>query len=380
MFINEDFFDDINSEQISTDDVEDISSSSVDLSLYKTILSVTIVNSNIIKPNLEDLKTCIKRLSYILSASSMIREISKPCIKGEKTLLKNSSLSIEEAYTLDEYYIYFGIRLSVNSLTRFYNLLNFIFNKLNPNESSSVIIFKIEIINNSTTVPYFYFFKTDFSYNRREGDFISRMSAFCNHYLRSKFDYNELKKCMGLDTIKQLIRIGISDYNNWSINEIKLFNKSHQTDNLPREFFFKCKEPKFFLEPNLSKFVVFGNDSSKTEDIVRFCHSTKDVKVYPKLYIAKKGKAVKLLFRMLFDKVCGDVPYCKAFGFMWEHRFSSKDDSMLVPLWIGSSLSPYVYLGEDINYLIKQLKPVLSKFITTEDGYKNIKKYATLWK
>ena len=65
---------------------------------------------------------------------------------------------------------------------------------------------------------------------------------------------------------------------------------------------------------------------------------------------------------------------------MWEHRFSSKDDTMLVPLWIGSSLSPYVYLGEDIDYLIEQLKPVLSKFITTEDGYKNIKKYATLWK
>ena len=71
MFINEDFFDDINTEQISTDDVEDISSSSVDLSLYKTTLSVSIVKPNNIKP--EDLKTYIKRLSYILSASSMTR-------------------------------------------------------------------------------------------------------------------------------------------------------------------------------------------------------------------------------------------------------------------------------------------------------------------
>ena len=86
MFINEDFFDDINTEQISTDDVEDISSSSVDLSLYKTVLTVSIVKPNTIK--LEDLKTCIKRLSYILSASSMIREISEPCIKGKKTLFK----------------------------------------------------------------------------------------------------------------------------------------------------------------------------------------------------------------------------------------------------------------------------------------------------
>ena len=379
MFINEDFFDDINTEQISTDDVEDISSSSVDLSLYKTVLTVTIIKPNNIKPNLENLKTRIKRLSYILSASSMIREISEPCIKGKKSLsTKEPFLSLEEAYTLDVYFIYFGIRLSVNSLTRFYNLLDLIFNKLNPNKSSSAIIFKIEIIDSSTTVPYLYFSKTDFSYNRREGDFISRMSAFCNHYLRSKFDYNELKKCMGLDTIKQLIRIGFSDYDDWNINGIKLFNESHQTDNLPREFFFKCREPKFFLEPNLSKFVVFGNDQSNTEDIIRFCHSRKDVKVYPKLYIAKKGMAVKLLFRMLFDKVCGDFPYCKAFGFMWEHRFSSKDDTMLVPIWIGSSLAPYVYLGEDIDYLIEQLKPVLSKFITTEDDYKNIKKYATL--
>ena len=60
MFINEDFFDDINTEQISTDDVEDISSSSVDLSLYKTVLTVSIVKPNNIEPNLEDLKTCIK--------------------------------------------------------------------------------------------------------------------------------------------------------------------------------------------------------------------------------------------------------------------------------------------------------------------------------
>ena len=174
MFINEDFFDDINTEQISTDDVEDISSSSVDLSLYKTTLTVTIVKPNNIK--LEDLKTCIKRLSYILSASSMIREISEPCIKGNKTLSKNSSLSYEEAYKLDECYIYFGIRLSVNSLTKFYNLLNFIFNKLIPNILSPVRIFKIEIIDSSTTVPYLYFSKTDFSYNRREGDFISRIT------------------------------------------------------------------------------------------------------------------------------------------------------------------------------------------------------------
>ena len=98
MFINEDFFDDINTEQISTDDIEDISSSSIDLSLYKTVLTVTIIKPNNIKPNLEDLKTCIKRLSYILSASSMIREISEPCIKGMKTFSKNSSLSYEEAY------------------------------------------------------------------------------------------------------------------------------------------------------------------------------------------------------------------------------------------------------------------------------------------
>ena len=206
------------------------------------------------------------------------------------------------------------------------------------------------------------------------------MSTFCYHYLRTKFDYNELKKCMGLDTIKQLTHIGLSDYDEWNIKEIELFNKSHQTDNLPREFFFKCQEPKFFAEPSLIKYSGFGNDFSNTEDIVRFCHSRKDIKVYPKLYIVKKGKGVKLLFRMLFDKVCGDEQGYKAFGFMWEHKFSSKDDSMLVSMWIGSSLSPYIYLGEDIDYLIEQLKPVLSKFITTEDGYKNIKKYATFWK
>lgn len=376
MFINEDFFDDINTEQISTDDVEDISSSSVDLSLYKTTLSVSIVKPNNIK--LEDLKTCIKRLSYILSASSMIREISEPCIKGENALSKNSFLSNEDAYKLDEYHIYFGIRLSVNSLTRFYNLLNFIFNKLISNALPHVIIFKIEFIDKSTTVPYLYFLNTDFSYNRREEDFIKRMAAFCDQYLRTEFDYNELKKCMGLDTIKQLTHTSLSDYDDWSIKEIKLFNESHQTDNLPREFFFKCREPKFFAEPSFDKFVIFGNDQSKTEDIVRFCHSRKDVKVYPKLYIAKKGKAVKLLFRMLFDKVCGDVPYCKAFGFMWEHRFSSKDYNILVPIWIGSYLAPYVYLGEDIDYLIEQLKPAISKFMTDEDSYKNIKKYAIL--
>ena len=235
MFINEDFFDDINTEQISTDDVEDISSSSVDLSLYKTILTVTIIKPNNIKPNLEDLKTCIKRLSYILSASSMIREISEPCIKGMKTFSKNSSLSYEEAYKLDECYIYFGIRLSVNSLTKFYNLLNFIFNKLISNTLSHVII--IDFIDKSTTVPYLYFLNTDFSYNRREEDFIKRMSAFCDQYLRTEFDYNELKKCMGLDTIKQLTHTSLSDYDDWSIKEIKLFNESHQTDNLPREFF-----------------------------------------------------------------------------------------------------------------------------------------------
>ena len=212
MFINEDFFDDINTEQISTDDVEDISSSSVDLSLYKTVLTVSIVKPNNIEPNLEDLKTCIKKLSYILSASSIIREISEPCIKGNKTLSKNSSLSYEEAYKLDECYIYFGIRLSVNSLTKFYNLLNFIFNKLNPNTSSPVRISKIEIIDSSPEVPYLYFLKTDFSYNRREESFISRMTEFCNYYLRTKFDYNELKKCMGLDTIKQLTYVGLSDY------------------------------------------------------------------------------------------------------------------------------------------------------------------------
>ena len=376
MFINEDFFDDINTEQISTDDVEDISLSSVDLSLYKTVLTVSIVKPNNIK--LEDLKTYIKRLSYILSASSMTREISEPCIKEVNTLSKNSFLSNEDAYKLDEYHIYFGIRLSVNSLTKFYNLLNFIFNKLNPNTSSPAIIFKIEFIDKSTTVPYLYFLNTDFSYNRREEDFIKRISAFCKQYLRTEFDYNELKKCMGLDTIKQLTHISLSDYDDWSIKEIKLFNESHQTDNLPREFFFKCKQPKFFAEPSFEKFVVFGNGSSKTEDIVRFCHSRKDVKVYPKLYIAKKGKGVKLLFRMLFDKVCGDVPYCRAFGFMWEHRFSLKDCNILVPMWIGTYLSPYVYLGEDIDYLIEQLKPASSKFITTEEGYKNIKKYAIL--
>ena len=374
MFINEDFFDDINTEQISTDDVEDISSSSVDLSLYKTTLSVSIVKPNNIKP--EDLKTYIKRLSYILSASSMTREISEPYIKVENILSKNSFLSNEDTYKLDECYIYFGIRLSVNSLTKFYNLLNFIFNKLISNALSHVII--IDFIDKSTTVPYLYFLNTDFSYNRREEDFIKRMSAFCKQYLRTEFDYNELKKCMGLDTIKQLTHISLSDYDDWSIKEIKLFNESHQTDNLPREFFFKCKQPKFFAEPSFDKFVVFGNDSSKTEDIVRFCHSRKDVKVYPKLYIAKKGKGVKLLFRMLFDKVCGDVPYCKAFGFMWEHRFSSKDYNIHVPIWIGSYLAPYVYLGEDIDYLIKQLKPAISKFMTDEDSYKNIKKYATL--
>lgn len=370
MFINEDFFDDINTEQISTDDVEDISSSSVDLSLYKTTLSVSIVKPNNIK--LEDLETYIKRLSYILSASSMTREISEPCIKEIDTLSKNSFLSNEDAYKLDEYHIYFGIRLSVNSLTKFYNLLNFIFNKLISNA------FKIEFIDKSTTVPYLYFLNTDFSYNRREKDFIKRMAAFCKQYLRTEFDYNELKKCMGLDTIKQLTHISLSDCDNWSIKEIKLFNESHQTDNLPREFFFKCKQPKFFLEPSFDKFFVFGTDPSNTEDIVKFCHSRKDVKVYPKLYIAKKGKGVKLLFRMLFDKVCGDVPYCRAFGFMWEHRFSLKDYNILVPMWIGTYLSPYVYLGEDIDYLIEQLKPDISKFITTEDGYKNIKKYAIL--
>lgn len=376
MFINEDFFDDINTEQISTDDVEDISSSSVDLSLYKTKLSVSIVKPNNIK--LEDLKTYIKRLSYILSASSMIREISEPGIKEVNILSKNSFLFNEDAYKLDECYIYFGIRLSVNSLTKFYNLLNFIFNKLISNTLSHVIIFKIEFIDKSTTVPYIYFSNIDFSYNRREEDFIKRMDAFCEHYLRTKFDYNELKKCMGLDTIKQLTHVSLSDYDDWSVKEIKLFNESHQTDNLPREFFFKCKQPKFFLEPSFDKFLVFGNDPSNTEDIVKFCHSRKDVNVYPKLYIAKKGKGVKLLFRMLFDKVCGDVPYCRAFGFMWEHKFSSKDYNIHVPIWIGSYLAPYVYLGEDIDYLIEQLKPDISKFMTDEDSYKNIKKYATL--
>ena len=204
------------------------------------------------------------------------------------------------------------------------------------------------------------------------------MTEFCNYYLRTKFDYNELKKCMGLDTIKQLTHISLSDYDDWSLKEIKLFNESHQTANLPREFFFKCKEPKFFTEPSLSKSPIFGSDTSKTEVIIRFCNYTKDIKVYPKLYIAKKGKGIKLLFRMLFDKASLYVQNYKAFGFMWEHRFSSKDDNTLVPIWIGSSLSPYVYLGEDIDYLIEQLKPVLSKFITTEDDYKNIKKYATL--
>lgn len=381
MFINEDFFDDINTEQISTDDVEDISSSSVDLSLYKTVLTVSIVKPNTIK--LEDLETCIKRLSYILSASSMIREISEPCIKGKKTFSKNSSISYEEAYKLDECYIYFGIRLSVNSLTKFYNLLNFIFNKLNPinpNTSSPVIIFKIEFIDKSTTVPYLYFSNIDFSYNRREESFISRMTEFCNYYLRTKFDYNELKKCMGLDTIKQLTYVGLSDYDDWNIKEIKLFNESHQTDNLPKEFFFKCQEPRFFAEPNFSKSPGFGSDASKTKDIIIFCDYTKDVNVYPKLYIAKKGKVVKLLFRMLFDKASLYIQNYKAYGFMWEYKFSSKDDNKIVSMRIGSSLSPYVYLGEDIDYLIEQLKPVLSKFIKTEDGYKNIKKYATLWK
>ena len=381
MFINEDFFDDINTEQISTDDVENISSPSVDLSLYKTTLIVTIVKPKNIKPNLKDLKTCIKKISYILSVSPMIREISEPYIRGKKSLsTEEAFLSPEEAYTLDEYYINFGIRLSVNSLTKFYNILDLIFNKLNPNTSSPVVIFYIEIIDKSPTAPYIYFSKTDFSHNRREGDFIKRMSTFCEHYLRTKFDYNELKKCMGLDTIKQLTHIGLSDYDEWNIKEIELFNKSHQTDNLPREFFFKCQEPKFFAEPSLIKYSGFGNDFSNTEDIVRFCHSRKDIKVYPKLYIVKKGKGVKLLFRMLFNKVCGDDRGYKAFGFMWEHKFSSKDDTMLVSMWIGSSLSPYIYLGEDIDYLIEQLKPVLSKFITTEDGYKNIKKYATFWK
>lgn len=380
MFINEDFFDDINTEQISTDDVEDISSSSVDLSLYKTTLTVTIVKPNNIEPNLKELKTCIKKLSYILSASSMIREISEPCIKGKKTFSKNSSLSYEEAYKLDEYYIYFGIRLYVNSLTKFYNILNFIFNKLNPNTSSPVRISKIEIIDSSPKVPYLYFLKTDFSYKRRVKSFISRMTEFCNYYLRTKFDYNELNKCMGLDTIKELTYVSLSDYDDWNIKEIKLFNKSHQTDNLPKEFFFKCQEPKFFAEPYFSKSPGFGSDASKTEDIIRFCNYTKDVKVYPKLYIAKKGEAVRLLFRMLFDKVSLYVQNYKAFGFMWEYKFSSKDDNAIVPMQIGSSLSLYVYLGEDIDYLIEQLKPVLSKFITTEDGYKKIKKYATLWK
>ena len=163
MFINEDFFDDINTEQISTDDVEDISSSSVDLSLYKTTLSVSIVKPNNIKP--EDLKTYIKRLSYVLSASSMTREISEPCIKEVNILSKNSFLSNEneDAYRLDECYIYFGIRLSVNSLTKFYNLLNFIFNKLISNALSHVIIFKIEFIDKTTTTPYLYFSNIDFS-------------------------------------------------------------------------------------------------------------------------------------------------------------------------------------------------------------------------
>ena len=81
---------------------------------------------------------------------------------------------------------------------------------------------------------------------------------------------------------------------------------------------------------------------------------------------------------MLFDKVCGDVPYCRAFGFMWEHKFSSKDYNIQVHMWIGTCLAPYVYLGEDIDYLIEQLKPDISKFMTDEDSYKNIKKYATL--
>ena len=204
------------------------------------------------------------------------------------------------------------------------------------------------------------------------------MTEFCNYYLRTKFDYNELKKCMGLDTIKQLTYVGLSDYDDWNIKEIKLFNESHQTDNLPKEFFFKCQEPKFFAEPNFSKSPGFGSDASKTEDIIRFCNYTKDVKVYPKLYIAKKGKVVKLLFRMLFDKASLYIQNYKAFGFMWEYKFSSKDDNAIVPMRIGSSLSPYVYLGEDIDYLIEQLKPAISKFMTDEYSYKNIKKYATL--
>ena len=258
--------------------------------------------------------------------------------------------------------------------------MNFIFNKLNPNTSSPAIIFKIEFIDKSTTVPYLYFLKTDFSYNRREESFISRMTEFCNYYLRTKFDYNELKKCMGLDTIKQLTYVGLSDYDDWSIKEIKLFNKSHQTDNLPKEFFFKCQEPKFYAEPYFSKSPGFGSDASKTKDIIIFCNYTKDVNVYPKLYIAKKGKVVKLLFRMLFDKASLYIQNYKAYGFMWEYKFSSKDDNAIIPMQIGSSLSPYVYLGEDIDYLIEQLKPAISKFMTTEDSYKKIKKYATLWK
>ena len=85
-----------------------------------------------------------------------------------------------------------------------------------------------------------------------------------------------------------------------------------------------------------------------------------------------------MLFRMLFDKAGLYFQNYKAFGFMWEHRFSSKDYNIHVPIWIGSYLAPYVYLGEDIDYLIKQLKPAISKFMTDEDSYKNIKKYATL--
>ena len=94
------------------------------------------------------------------------------------------------------------------------------------------------------------------------------MAAFCEQYLRTKFDYNELKKCMALDTIKQLTHISLSDYDEWSVKEIKLSNESHLTDNLPREFFFKCKQPKFFLEPYFSKSPGFGSDASKTEDII----------------------------------------------------------------------------------------------------------------
>lgn len=378
MFINEDFFDDINTEQISsTDGVEDISSPSVDLSSYETFLSFEIIKPKNVNPNLEELKKYLKRLTYILSASSMIRQISEPGIKEKNSLSRDPFLSPEEAYELDDYYIGFGVRLLVNSLTKFYNLLNFIFNKLNPNPQA-VRIFQIEIIDKRSSVPHIYFTRYDFTTNRREKDFIRRMTTFCNHFLRTKFDYNELKSCMGLDTIKQLTHLSLTEYENWSVNEIKLSYEWYPTKNLPREFFFKCSCPKFYSEPDLTESVMFGNDSSKTEDIVKFCHSRDDVRVYPKLYIAKRGKGVKILFRMLFDKVCGNDPsYYKSFGFMWEHQFSTKDNQMLVPMWIGTSLSPYVYLGEDIDYLIEELKPVIAKFATTDDIYTNIKKYAT---